>query len=255
MSLAPADFSKRAAAGRALEMVEDGMTLGLGTGSTAGWFVRLLSERVRAEGLEVVCVATSSATVWLAEELGVPLRRLEDVACIDLTVDGADELDPDLNLIKGGGAALLQEKIVAAASRRMVVIADDSKRVARLGAFPLPVEIVRFGWTVTRRSVEALLAGMDVDGRQVTVRMGAEGPLVTDGGHFILDLHLGRIGDPPALARALNMIPGVVEHGLFIGMAAAAVLGRADGSTEILRPPGAGVDPVDIAELMRNQDA
>jgi ribose 5-phosphate isomerase A len=177
------------------------------------------------------------------------------VARIDLTVDGADELDPDLNLIKGGGAALLQEKIVAAASRRMVVIADDSKRVGRLGAFPLPVEIVRFGWTVTQAAVEELLAGMEVGGRQVTVRMGAEGPLVTDGGHYILDLHLGRIGDAPALATALNAVPGVVEHGLFIGMVDTAILGRADGGTEMLRRPGLGAGPWDIEELMHNQDA
>jgi ribose 5-phosphate isomerase A len=256
MSLAPADEAKRAAAARALEMVEDGMTLGLGTGSTAGWFVRLLSERIRAQGLDVSGVATSSATVWLAQELGVPLRRLEDAGRIDLTVDGADEIDDKLNLIKGGGAALLQEKIVAAASRRMVVIADDSKRVHRLGAFPLPVEIVRFGWTVTRREVMELVAGMDVDGTQVDVRIGKDGPLVTDEGHFILDLHLGRIGDPPALAAALNAIPGVVEHGLFIGMAGAVVFGHADGSSEVMLRGGAHhPDPLEIAELMRNQDA
>jgi ribose 5-phosphate isomerase A len=254
MSLAPADFAKRAAAARALEMVEDGMTLGLGTGSTAGWFVRLLSERVRDTGLMVTGVATSSATVWLAEELGVPLRRLDDVERIDLTVDGADEIDAELNLIKGGGAALLQEKIVAAASARMVVIADASKRVARLGAFPLPVEIVRFGWTATRALVARVLAEMDVDGREVTVRMGASGPLVTDEGHHILDLHLRRIGDPPTLAAALNALPGVVEHGLFIRMAEAAVFGRADGGTEVLRASGE-VDGEDVLELMRNQDA
>jgi ribose 5-phosphate isomerase A len=256
MQLAPADVAKRAAAARALEMVEDGMVLGLGTGSTAGWFVRLLSERLRQPGLTVEGVATSSATVWLAEELGVPLRRLDDVPGIDLVVDGADELDSRLNLIKGGGAALLQEKIVASASARMVVIADDSKRVAHLGAFPLPVEIVRFGWTATRRQVGELLRGMDVDGYQATVRMGADGPLVTDEGHHILDLHLGRIGDPPALAAALNALPGVVESGLFIDMAHCAVLGRADGGTEVLHRPGIrGGEPVDIAELMRNQDA
>jgi ribose 5-phosphate isomerase A len=256
MSLPPADEAKRAAAARALEMVEDGMTLGLGTGSTAGWFVRLLSERIRREGLDVSGVATSSATVWLAQELGVPLLRLEDAARIDLTVDGADEIDDRLNLIKGGGAALLQEKIVAAASQRMVVIADDSKLVHRLGAFPLPVEVVRFGWTVTRRAVAELLAGMDVDGTGVDVRTGKDGPLVTDEGHLILDLHLGRIGDPPALAAALNAIPGVVEHGLFIGMANAVVLGRADGGTEVLRS-GSRRHPeaAEIVEQMRNQDA
>ncbi len=208
MPLAPADQAKRAAAARALEMVKDGMTLGLGTGSTAGWFVRLLSERIRETGLDVTGVATSSATVWLAQELGVPLRKLEDVGQIDLTVDGADEIDGKLNLIKGGGAALLQEKIVAAASERMVVIADDSKRVSHLGAFPLPVEIVRFGWTVTRQAVAELLADMDVDGSKVEVRMGKDGPLVTDEGHFILDLHLGRIGDPAGALRVAERDPG-----------------------------------------------
>jgi ribose 5-phosphate isomerase A len=256
MSLPPSDQAKRAAAARALEMVEDGMMLGLGTGATAGWFVRLLSERIRREGLTVEGVATSSATVWLAEELGVPLRRLDDVAMIDLVVDGADEIDAKLNLIKGGGAALLQEKIVAAASTRMVVIADDSKRVARLGAFPLPVEIVRFGWTATRRLVAELLASMDVEGHEARVRMGKDGPLVTDEGNYILDLHLGRIGDAPALATALNTLPGVVEHGLFIDMAHCAVIGHPDGAADVLYRPGArGADPLDIAELMRNQDA
>ncbi len=256
MSLDLADTAKRAAAARALEMVEDGMTLGLGTGSTAGWFVRLLSERIARDGINVCGVATSSATIWLAKELGLPLRPLDEIDRIDLTVDGADEFDAHLNLIKGGGAALLQEKIVASASGRMVVIADDSKKVTHLGAFPLPVEIVRFGWTVTRHAVARLLSTMDVDGREVTVRMGPKGPLVTDEGHYILDLHLRRIGDPPALAAALNALPGVVEHGLFIGMAHGAVVGHADGTTEVLWHPGArGAEPLDIAEQMRNQDA
>ena len=184
MPFSPADQAKRAAAARALDMVEDGMTLGLGTGSTAGWFVRLLSERMKATGISVTGVATSSATVWLAQELGVTLRKLDDVERIDLTVDGADEIDGKLNLIKGGGAALLQEKIVAAASERMVVIADDSKFVQRLGRFPLPVEIVRFGWNVTRRAVAELVAELDVDGSGVDVRMGKDGPLVTDEGQL-----------------------------------------------------------------------
>ncbi|MFO1207745.1 MAG: ribose-5-phosphate isomerase RpiA [Amaricoccus sp.] len=256
MPLPPADEAKRAAAARALELVEDGMTLGLGTGSTAGWFVRLLADRIRGSDLAVTCVATSSATVWLAQELGIPLRKLDDVEHIDLTVDGADEIDDKLNLIKGGGAALLQEKIVAAASDRMVVIADESKRVARLGAFPLPVEIVRFGWTVTRRAVAELVADMDVDGNRVEIRMGKDGPLVTDEGHHIIDLHLGRIGDPPALAAALNALPGVVESGLFIGMAGAVVIGHADGTAELmLRGGQRHPSPEEIAELMRSQDA
>jgi ribose 5-phosphate isomerase A len=253
MSLAPIDTAKRAAAARALEMVADGMTLGLGTGSTAGWFVRLLSERIRSPGLDVVGVATSSATVWLAEELGVPLVRPDEIGAIDLTVDGADEIDPQFNLIKGGGAALLQEKIVAAASRRMVVIADESKCRKVLGSFPLPIEIVRFGWTLTQSAVIEVLQSMHVEGREATVRMGAKGPLVTDEGHYILDLHLGQIGDPPALAAALNAIPGVVEHGLFIGVASTVVVGRPDGAAEVLHRPGA--EPGDIGELMRNQDA
>jgi ribose 5-phosphate isomerase A len=231
MSLAPLDIAKRAAAARALEMVEDGMTLGLGTGSTAGWFVRLLSERIRSPGLDVVGVATSSATIWLAQELGVP----------------------GFNLIKGGGAALLQEKIIEAASKRLVVIADDSKAVPRLGAFPLPVEIVRFGWNLTHAAVVALLETAPVGGRRIAVRMGSGGPLVTDEGHYILDLHLERIDDPRALATALNAIPGVVEHGLFIDMATSAVIGRPDGSVDVLYRPGA--EPGDIAEQMRNQDA
>ncbi len=253
MSLSPTETAKRAAAARALEMVEDGMTLGLGTGSTAGWFVRLLADRIRSPGLDVVGVATSSATVWLAQELGVPLKRPEQVSHIDLTVDGADEVDPDFNLIKGGGAALLQEKIIEASSDRLVIIADEKKLVPVLGAFPLPVEIVRFGTGLTERSVAELLEQMDVEGRQLVLRQGKAGPLVTDEGHHILDLHLGRIGDAPALAAALNRIPGVVEHGLFIDMATSVVVGRFDGSAEVLYRPGS--EPGDVVEQMRNLDA
>ncbi len=253
MPQTPSEIAKRAAAARALEMVDDGMTLGLGTGSTAAWFVRLLSERIRSPGLDVVGVATSSATVWLAEELRVPLRRPEEVARIDLTVDGADEIDPRFNLIKGGGAALLQEKIVATASERMVVIADDSKYRPDLGAFPLPVEVVRFGAALTERAIAEVLKGMDVDGRSVVRRMGSNGPVVTDEGHYIVDLHLGRIGDPPALAAALTSIPGVVETGLFIGTASSVIIGRPDGTAEVLYRPGS--EPGDIVEQMRNQDA
>jgi ribose 5-phosphate isomerase A len=253
MSLAPADIAKRAAAARALEMVDDGMTLGLGTGSTAGWFVRLLSERIRSPGLDVVGVATSSATVWLAEELKVPLRKPDEVDRIDLTVDGADEIDVRFNLIKGGGAALLQEKIVATSSERMVVIADDSKYRPALGDFPLPVEVVRFGAGLTQRAIAEVLGEMDVDGRRMVLRTGSSGPVVTDEGHFIVDLHLGRIGDPARLASALVAIPGVVETGLFIDTATSVILGRPDGSAEVLYRPGA--EPGDIVEQMRNQDA
>lgn len=248
--LSPTDLAKRAAAARALTLVEDGMTLGLGTGSTAAWFVRLLSERIRREGLDVVGVATSSTTGWLAGELGVPLKAIEKAGRIDLTVDGADEFDDALDLIKGGGAALLQEKIVASAGDRMVVVADAGKRVATLGAFPLPVEVVRFGWPVTQAAIVRALTGLDVDGRRVTVRPGPDGPLVTDEGHHILDLHLGRIGDARALAAALSAVPGVVDHGLFIDLADAVIVGYEDGTTEILRR----THP-DVAEMMRNEDA
>jgi ribose 5-phosphate isomerase A len=250
-SLSPADIAKRAAAARALDMVEDGMTLGLGTGSTAAWFVRLLSERMKSEGLEVVGVATSSTTSWLAEELGVPLKPLEASDRIDLIVDGADEFDGDLNLIKGGGAALLQEKIVASAAERMVVVADPGKRVTHLGAFPLPVEVVRFGWPVTKAAVERVLADMVVDGHEVTVRMSNDGPLVTDEGHHIFDLHLGRIRDPARLSLALNGLPGVVEHGLFIGMADTVIMGLENGAAEVINRR---LVP-DAIELMRDEDA
>ncbi len=235
----PTDLAKRAAAARALDLVEDGMRLGLGTGSTAAWFVRLLAERV-AGGLRVTGAPTSASTARLAGALGVPLAAPEVLGRLDLTVDGADEIDPDLNLIKGGGAALLGEKIVAAASDRLVILADPAKRVDRLGAFPLPVEVVRFGWPVTQAAVVTMLERADVAGRRAAVRMADGGPLVTDEGHHILDLHLGRIDDPKALAAALNAIPGVVEHGLCRGMAERARVGHPDGRVEEMTPGGAG---------------
>ena len=200
------------------------------------------------------CVATSSGTVRLAAEVGAPLEPLEALERLDLTVDGADEIDPNLTLIKGGGAALLQEKIVATASGRLVIIADAAKRVERLGAFPLPVEIVRFGWPVTRAAIGALLATADVDGRDVTLRLDGDAPLTTDEGHHILDLRLGRIGDPHALAVGLNAIPGVVEHGLFIGLAERALIGHADGRVDQILPAALGGADY-IAEDMRSLDA
>jgi ribose 5-phosphate isomerase A len=258
MSLSAADRAKCAAAARAVGLVEDGMRLGLGTGSTAAWFVRLVAARVRREGLSVTAVATSSATARLAAAEGLAVVDLDRAGQLDLTVDGADEVDPGLNLIKGGGAALLQEKIVAAASARMVVIADTGKRVDRLGAFPLPVEIVRFGAGVTRGAVEAALARMDVERRRVTLREGGSGPVVTDEGHYLLDLHLGRIGDAEELSAALNAIPGVVENGLFLGMAESVIYGREDGSTEMILRSGAATPAggaVDVDELARSLDA
>ena len=236
--LTDADLAKRAAAMRALDWVEDGMRLGLGTGSTADWFVRALGERIKAGELrKVVGVPTSLRTGELAEREGVRLTTLDEAGWLDLTVDGADEIDPALNLIKGGGGALLQEKIVACASDRMVVIADGSKRVATLGAFPLPVEIVPFGWETTKAVVEELLASADVDGRATTLRLKGDAPFITDGGHMILDLHLRRIGAPGALSALLVAVPGVIDTGLFIDIASAAVIGHADGATEVLEPP------------------
>jgi ribose 5-phosphate isomerase A len=222
------DGLKRQAAARALEQVRDGMQLGLGTGSTAKHFVELLGERVRA-GLKVIGVPTSEATRAAAERCGIPLTTLDAIDRLDLTVDGADEIDPALNLIKGGGGALLREKIVAAASDRMIVIADETKWVETLGRYPLPVEVVPFGMAATQRAMAKAFAQTGVSG-QMAVRKGRDGHVfVTDGGHWIIDAHLGRIIDAPRLAGLLTSIPGVVEHGLFIGLASTAVLAGAQG--------------------------
>ncbi|MFN3671569.1 MAG: ribose-5-phosphate isomerase RpiA [Bosea sp. (in: a-proteobacteria)] len=223
-----ADELKKLAAARALEMVRPGMRLGLGTGSTARHFVDLLGQRV-ANGLDVICVATSEATQAQALALGIPMSTLDETPELDLTVDGADEIDPDLRLIKGGGAAHLREKIVAAASARMVVIADDSKLVGRLGRFPLPIEVVPFGLEATRRAVEAAIIDAGAAGELVLRRRPDGAALVTDGGHYLFDAHLGAIDQPDRLALALNAVPGVVEHGLFLGLATGAVLASADG--------------------------
>jgi ribose 5-phosphate isomerase A len=226
------DDLKRAAAERAVALVAEGMRLGLGTGSTAAHFVSLLGERARG-GLNVVCVPTSEATRAHAEREGIRLTTLDDTPELDLTVDGADEIDDRLRLIKGGGAALLREKIVAAASRRMIVIADGTKRVERLGRFPLPIEVVPFGREATRRAILAALGEVGAAG-EVRLRTAADGsPLVTDGGHHILDAHLTVIERPEALALALNGVPGVVETGLFLGLATGAILATTGGLVEL----------------------
>ena len=228
------DQLKRQAAAQALEHVQDGMKLGLGTGSTARHFVDLLGQRV-AGGLHVVGVPTSEATRAQAEACKIPLTTLDDVDRLDLTVDGADELNGALNLIKGGGGALLREKIVAAASDRMIVIADDTKSVDVLGRFPLPVEVIPFGLAATQRAMLAAFAQSGVSG-QMGLRKGGDGHVfVTDGGHWIVDAHLGRIPDAPGLAGLLSLIPGVVEHGLFIGLATTAILAGAQGIRVIER--------------------
>ena len=222
------EAQKRQAAGLAVEWVRPGMRLGLGTGSTAKHFVELLGEKVAA-GMRVIGVPTSEVTRLDAIRCGVPLTTLDEIDHLDLTVDGADECDGALNLIKGGGGALLREKIVAAASDRMIVIADDTKWVDFLGRFPLPVEVIPFGLAATRRGMVKAFALSGVSG-QMGVRTTRDGHVfVTDGGHWIIDAHLGRIEDAPRLAGLLSLIPGVVEHGLFIGLAQTAVLAGAQG--------------------------
>ncbi|MCI4664200.1 MAG: ribose-5-phosphate isomerase RpiA [Neomegalonema sp.] len=233
----PADLAKRAAAEAALEYVQDGMKLGLGSGSTAAAFVSALGEARPGRFENVVCVPTSLETGRLAERAGLPLATLDSLGWLDLTVDGADEIDPELNLVKGGGGALLVEKIVASASDQMVVIADDSKLVKSLGAFPLPVEITPFGWETTRAVVELLVAGYDVDGVESSLRMKGDTPFITDEGNMILDLKLGRIGEPADLGFALNSIPGVVENGLFISIADVAICADATGAKTVLERP------------------
>ena len=236
------DAGKQAAALRAAEWVQSGMRLGLGTGSTASLFVKALGRRVRA-GLDIVGAPTSEATRRLASGEGIRLTTMDETPELDLTVDGADELDPNLALIKGGGGALLREKLVAGASREFLVIADQSKLVERLGRFPLPVEIVTFGWETTRRRVAALLSdrGLPTAMRLRTALNGSA--FVTDEGHWILDLELGAIADPAELATALKGVLGVVEHGLFVGFCRRALIGSASGvmdlaATDLAHRPG-----------------
>lgn len=226
------DAQKRAAAEAAIDLIEEGMKLGLGTGSTAEHFVDLLGAKVK-DGLDVICVPTSEATRQQAEALGIPLTTLDKEPALDLTIDGADEVDAALRLIKGGGGALLREKIVAAASGGMVVIADQSKLVEHLGKFPLPIEVVPFGLAATTHLVEMLAEDAGCSGA-VDLRKGADGkPFMTDGGHYILDCSFGVIPEPDELDQMLRFAPGVVETGLFVGVADIAILGGPDGVSMI----------------------
>ena len=221
------DQEKQAAAKAAVELIQSGQIVGLGSGSTATYFVRMLADRVR-QGLKILGIPTSHATRELAEQLGIPLTTFEAHREIDIDIDGADEIDPRLNLIKGGGGAFLREKIIASVSKRFVVIADSAKQVQTLGKFPLPVEVVSFAQSLIAPRIEKL-------GANVALRLRAGGtPYITDEGHHILDCTFGTISDPPALAAKLREIPGVVEHGLFIGMAEMALIGR-DGNVARLR--------------------
>jgi ribose 5-phosphate isomerase A len=219
---------KRAAAAKALEFVEDGMTLGLGTGSTAEAFLDLLAARVRG-GLQVTGTATSERTAQMARTLGIALDDLDKLGTLDLTIDGADEADRARNLIKGGGGALLREKIVAASSKKMIVIADGSKLVDRLGKYPLPVEVTAFGHVTTRARIRGCLAQFGYADPAVDLRMKEANPFRTDGNNLIYDCALGSIGDAPAVAGALSNIPGVVDHGLFIGLATTLIIAREEG--------------------------
>jgi ribose 5-phosphate isomerase A len=221
---------KRAAAAMALEEVRDGMRLGLGTGSTARYFVELLGQKV-AQGLSCLCVPTSEVTAAQARSLSIPLTDLDSIDHLDLTVDGADEVAPDLSLIKGAGGALLREKIVAAASDRMIVIADQSKWVDRLGRFPLPIEVNRFGLGATRHALAAVLQEFGAEGGLRQRQTADGGAFVTDGGHYILDALFGRISAPKALSSALLEVPGVVQHGLFLGLCRKAYIAGPQGVT------------------------
>ncbi len=232
-ALSPIDKAKFVAAKRAAQFVENGMRVGLGTGSTAAWLVKCLGERVQAEGLRIQGVPTSSRTAYLAREVGIEVISLDEARWLDLTIDGADEFDADLHLIKGGGGALLQEKIVATASDRMIVIADATKQVDTLGAFPLPIEVVPFGWQTTKTLVEELLTGLDVLGHTASLRMNGDAPFYTDEGNHILDLHLKRIGNTRQLSLVLNQVPGVVENGLFIDICDTVIIGYGDGRVEV----------------------
>ncbi|MEK4474140.1 ribose-5-phosphate isomerase RpiA [Paenibacillus sp. FSL R7-0048] len=217
---------KQLAAEKAVEFVKDGMKIGLGTGSTAYWAINKLGERV-SEGLKITAVATSRASEEQARELGIPIVAFGDIDSLDLTIDGADELDSSLQLIKGGGGALLREKIVASNSTRMIVIADESKVVNTLGKFPLPVEIVPFAWEWTVAELAKL-------GCNPELRRSGEELYKTDNGNYIADCRFEVIESAPKLALTIQSIPGVVEHGLFIGIAAMAIVGKKDGSIEII---------------------
>jgi ribose 5-phosphate isomerase A len=232
--MSTADDQKRAVGAAAAALVQDGMTVGLGTGSTAAHLVRALGDRARAEGLQLRCVATSEATAMLARACNLTLLELDEAGAIDLTIDGADEIGPDLALIKGGGAALLREKLVWEASRRCVAIADESKVVRQLGRFPLPVEVVAFGHATTAVRLEAAARRSGV---QATPRLRtAEGRAVqTDGGNVIYDLSCEVIADPAGLAAGLKAVTGVVEHGLFLGLAEAALVAGAEDVRRLAR--------------------
>lgn len=232
-SLSPTDRAKYICAARAAEFVQSGMKVGLGTGSTAAWLVKVLGEKVQKGELTFQGVPTSTRTDELARQVGIEVITLQEAGWLDVTIDGADEFDSALNLIKGGGGALLQEKIVAKASDRMIVIADAAKRVDALGAFPLPVEVTPFGWPLTQKHVANTLADLGYEPKDISPRMNGDALYVTDEGNHILDIKMGVIKDAPLLAATLNNLAGVVETGLFIDICSSVVIGHEDGRAEL----------------------
>jgi ribose 5-phosphate isomerase A len=231
--LSPIDKAKFVAAKTASDYVKSGMKVGLGSGSTAAWLVQCLGEKVRDEGLRIQGVPTSTRTAQLAREVGIEVISLDDAKWLDLTIDGADEYDGDFNLIKGGGGSLLQEKIVATASDQVIIIADVSKKVETLGSFPLPVEVIPFGWQTTKTLIEETLIGLDVLGQNTQLRMNGDAPFITDEENYILDLNLIRISNAKQVSLVLNQIPGVVENGLFIDICDTVIVGYGDGRVEV----------------------
>lgn len=234
---------KENAARRALGYIRDGMTIGLGTGSTAGFFIAALAERVSA-GWRVAGVPTSQETERLARQAGIDIVEPQETSMIEIAVDGADEVDRDFNLIKGGGGALFREKIIASAAQRFLVIIDETKRVNALGSFPLPIELAPFSWALTTRAIREAIADAGYEKAKIALRANEKGPLLTDNGNLILDCQLGRIENAPSLNAALNQIPGVIETGLFIDMVDMVIVGSAHGATvDDVRRPGAGATP------------
>jgi ribose 5-phosphate isomerase A len=218
---------KRAAGEYAVTLIQSGFTIGIGTGSTVYYFIHALAKRIK-EGLNVKATVTSRQSALLAKELDIPITDLNDIDEIDITIDGADEIDSQLQLIKGGGGALLQEKMVAAASRKLFIIADSTKLVSTLGAFPLPVEVISYGWKQTQKHIAGLSC------HKIELREKEGKPFITDHGHYILDCHFEKIETPEQLCRQLNAIPGVVENGLFINMASAVITGNPDGTIKTI---------------------
>jgi ribose 5-phosphate isomerase A len=221
--------AKKLAAEKAVSFLDDGMTIGLGTGSTAYWAIEKIGEKVKNEGWNIKAIATSVVSEEQARGLGIPIFDFSSISTIDVTIDGADEVDPKLQLIKGGGGALLREKIVATNSKQMIVVADESKWVETLGKFPLPVEVVHFGWERTFHKLQML-------GCEAKRRMKGTDPYLTDNGNYIVDCAFGEIKDPPLLQELINAITGVVDNGLFIHIATKLVLGFNNGETRVISP-------------------